>query len=175
MPVWFLNTNFKGKKYSYAVNGQTGKVVGEVPLSPIKFRSLMAVLILIATILTIGYCSLVFASSYDDDDDDEGGGALALIWGGIVVAPYFGIKAKYKNVKNVLENPIKTWNQQSFKNNTFRSRKEYMNAFPGDNLNNITFQEYENGQFKKNVDMTGIVKNIRQSSNANYTIDKDEF
>ena len=55
LPIWFVNTNYNNKKYSYAVNAQTGKVVGEIPLSPIKFRSLMAILIIIASLLTIGY------------------------------------------------------------------------------------------------------------------------
>ena len=30
-PVWILNTNWKDKKYTFAVNGQTGKLVGDLP------------------------------------------------------------------------------------------------------------------------------------------------
>ncbi len=33
LPVWLLNIPYKGKLYRYAVNGQTGKVVGEIPIS----------------------------------------------------------------------------------------------------------------------------------------------
>ena len=33
MPVWMLNTKYKGKDYLFAVNGQTGKAVGELPMS----------------------------------------------------------------------------------------------------------------------------------------------
>ena len=31
-PVWLLNTNWKGKKYTFAMNGQTGKMVGNLPI-----------------------------------------------------------------------------------------------------------------------------------------------
>ena len=32
LPVYLLNCNYKGEKYQYAVNGQTGKVVGKLPV-----------------------------------------------------------------------------------------------------------------------------------------------
>ena len=31
-PVWLLNTTWKGEKYTFAMNGQTGKLVGDLPL-----------------------------------------------------------------------------------------------------------------------------------------------
>jgi len=31
-PVWLLNTEWNGKKYTFAMNGQTGKFVGDLPL-----------------------------------------------------------------------------------------------------------------------------------------------
>ena len=31
-PVWLLNTTWKGQKYTFAMNGQTGKLVGDLPL-----------------------------------------------------------------------------------------------------------------------------------------------
>lgn len=33
LPVWLLNTKWNGKNYLYAMNGQTGKFVGELPVS----------------------------------------------------------------------------------------------------------------------------------------------
>ena len=36
-PVWILNTKWKDKKYMFAVNGQTGKVAGDLPVSVPKF------------------------------------------------------------------------------------------------------------------------------------------
>ncbi len=31
-PVWLLNTTYNGKKYTFAMNGQTGKFVGDLPV-----------------------------------------------------------------------------------------------------------------------------------------------
>lgn len=33
LPVWLLNIDFKNQKYTYAINGETGKVVGQIPIS----------------------------------------------------------------------------------------------------------------------------------------------
>ena len=30
-PVWLLNTTYKDEKYTFAMNGQTGKFVGDLP------------------------------------------------------------------------------------------------------------------------------------------------
>lgn len=37
LPVWMLNTNWNGKTYTFAMNGQTGKVVGDLPVDKKKF------------------------------------------------------------------------------------------------------------------------------------------
>ena len=34
LPVYFITTSFNGEKYEYAVNGQTGKMVGQLPVDP---------------------------------------------------------------------------------------------------------------------------------------------
>lgn len=47
LPVWVYVFSYKGKKYEYYINGQTGKVIGIVPISPIK---------------VMGYTSTVLAS-----------------------------------------------------------------------------------------------------------------
>ena len=31
-PVWLLNTTWNGQKYTFAMNGQTGKLVGDLPV-----------------------------------------------------------------------------------------------------------------------------------------------
>ena len=36
MPVWILTTKFDGKPYTFMMNGQTGKVVGSVPIDKTK-------------------------------------------------------------------------------------------------------------------------------------------
>lgn len=37
-PVWILNTTYEGKKYTFAMNGQTGKFVGDLPCDMGLFR-----------------------------------------------------------------------------------------------------------------------------------------
>lgn len=36
LPVWILNYNYLGKRYTFVMNGQTGKVAGEPPISRLK-------------------------------------------------------------------------------------------------------------------------------------------
>ena len=49
-PVWILNTTWKGKKYVFAMNGQTGKITGDLPCDKSFFWS---ALIGIGTLLSI--------------------------------------------------------------------------------------------------------------------------
>lgn len=37
-PVWILNTKWNGQKFTFAVNGQTGKTVGDLPLDKGAYR-----------------------------------------------------------------------------------------------------------------------------------------
>lgn len=46
LPVWLSSFNYKGKVYQFAVNGQSGKVGGNYPVSPIRVA--IAVIIVIA-------------------------------------------------------------------------------------------------------------------------------
>lgn len=34
LPVWMLNTKYRGKTYTFAMNGQTGKMTGSLPICP---------------------------------------------------------------------------------------------------------------------------------------------
>ena len=36
LPVWMLNYTYKGKNYLLTMNGQTGKMVGKLPISPLR-------------------------------------------------------------------------------------------------------------------------------------------
>ncbi len=36
-PVWILNTSWNGNKYTFAMNGQTGKIVGDLPMDKSAF------------------------------------------------------------------------------------------------------------------------------------------
>ena len=42
MPVWMLNYSYRGKKYTFMMNGQTGKIAGEPPMSPVKLALLFS-------------------------------------------------------------------------------------------------------------------------------------
>ena len=42
LPVWLLNTKWDGKNFMFAMNGQTGKLVGDLPVSWKKFWLMFA-------------------------------------------------------------------------------------------------------------------------------------
>ena len=52
MPIWILTYQRKGKNYTYAMNGSTGKIYGELPVSPLKLGLLFASLGVIVALLT---------------------------------------------------------------------------------------------------------------------------
>ena len=49
MPVWLLSTRYRGKVYKFAMNAQTGKFVGELPISWRKFWGIFALITGIVT------------------------------------------------------------------------------------------------------------------------------
>lgn len=49
LPVWMLSTSYQGKRYLFAMNGQTGKFVGELPMSKSRFWWLTLIATLAAT------------------------------------------------------------------------------------------------------------------------------
>lgn len=58
MPVWFLNYQYHGKDYSYAMNGQTGKQAGTAPLSwgkALLFSGILALAVMVLVVLLGGY------------------------------------------------------------------------------------------------------------------------
>ncbi len=42
LPVWMLSTRWEGQNYLFAMNGQTGKLVGDLPVNRAKFWGLFA-------------------------------------------------------------------------------------------------------------------------------------
>ena len=36
-PVWILNTDWNGQKFTFAINGQTGKIAGDLPMDKSLF------------------------------------------------------------------------------------------------------------------------------------------
>ena len=53
-PVWLLNTTYKGDKYTFAMNGQTGKFVGNLPTDNGKFWGFAALFTAAAAALIYG-------------------------------------------------------------------------------------------------------------------------
>ncbi|MBE6747557.1 MAG: hypothetical protein E7558_08965 [Ruminococcaceae bacterium] len=53
-PVWILNTTWNGKKYTFAMNGQTGKFVGDLPLDKSAFWKKVAMLTPIMSAIAYG-------------------------------------------------------------------------------------------------------------------------
>ena len=138
LPVWFINTWYNNKKYSYAINGQTGKIVGEIPLSKVKFGILMAGISILALFLSI-FSFILFS-----DSDDGPFGFITMIW--ILVAGFFFfVKARYKNVKDVKDNPIQTWNVKMKKNQKYNGG-QYKKIFGNAELNKVETQLFRNGK-----------------------------
>ena len=58
MPVWLMSAEYKEKTYQYALNGQTGKFVGKLPVSKGRVVGLFAEILGIALVAT-GLVSLL--------------------------------------------------------------------------------------------------------------------
>ena len=56
-PVWLLNTDWKGRKFTFAINGQTGKIAGDLPMEKGAFWKY---LLGVAAVVT----AVAFAISY---------------------------------------------------------------------------------------------------------------
>ena len=55
-PIWILNTTWNGNKYTFAMNGQTGKFVGDLPMDKGKFwlHLILTLIISVAAIFGLG-------------------------------------------------------------------------------------------------------------------------
>lgn len=58
-PVWLLNATWKGEKYTFAMNGQTGKFVGNLPMDKGKYWSLFAGIGAVASAIAYGAAWLI--------------------------------------------------------------------------------------------------------------------
>jgi len=53
LPVYVLGYRYKGKLYRFMINGQTGKTIGEKPLSWLKIGLASGLLVLLAFIVVL--------------------------------------------------------------------------------------------------------------------------
>ena len=51
LPVWILNTTWEGKHYLFAMNGQTGKFVGDLPADKNAVRKMTIKLTVLITVV----------------------------------------------------------------------------------------------------------------------------
>lgn len=57
LPVWILNTSWQNNKYTFAVNGQTGKIVGDLPVDKGAYWRWLS-------LLSVGFVAAFSAISY---------------------------------------------------------------------------------------------------------------
>ena len=51
LPVWMVNIDYKNKKYTFAMNGQTGEIVGNIPID--KKKAVIMYLIILVIVFGI--------------------------------------------------------------------------------------------------------------------------
>ena len=59
MPTWLLYTEYEGKDYLFAMNGQTGKFIGNLPIDKLKFCLYTAISLVSGALggfLLFGFC-----------------------------------------------------------------------------------------------------------------------
>lgn len=59
LPVWLLNTEYKGQNYVFAMNGQTGRFVGDLPVDRGAFWKWFAIVAVAASALSVGIAYLI--------------------------------------------------------------------------------------------------------------------
>ena len=59
MPVWILNTRYRDKLYTFAMNGQTGKITGTLPICPKRTALWFAGIAAAVTAITAALMALV--------------------------------------------------------------------------------------------------------------------
>ncbi|MFI3250572.1 MAG: hypothetical protein R3Y07_06385 [Eubacteriales bacterium] len=54
LPVWILNTKYKGMLHTFMINGQTGKVVGKLPIDKLRCAGLFCSIAGLISLITCG-------------------------------------------------------------------------------------------------------------------------
>ena len=121
LPVWMLVTKWQEKTYKFAMNGQTGKMVGDLPVSAPKMAAVLVPLFIVAMVLYHLIAKAVGADS-------------AYLWGGTFVFPmiltlivgmimYGSMKsvAKGSSVTNYINNSLQLTRQEEKRVNVFQA------------------------------------------------------
>lgn len=80
LPVWLLSTNFEDKNYLFAMNGQSGKMIGDLPVSKFKLAAWV-----------IGVFAAVFAVMHFLILRQNGDSAIISAVVGLIVAAIVGL------------------------------------------------------------------------------------
>ena len=59
LPVWMLTTNWNGKKWTFAMNGQTGKFTGDLPVSGFKLALVSAATFVVTYLVGVLIASFI--------------------------------------------------------------------------------------------------------------------
>ena len=51
LPVWMMYTEYRGKNYVFGMNGQTGKMMGEIPQDPLRIVETGAIVFIVSQII----------------------------------------------------------------------------------------------------------------------------
>ncbi|MBR1472341.1 MAG: hypothetical protein IJ600_11955, partial [Lachnospiraceae bacterium] len=121
LPVWMLSTVWNGNVYSFAMNGQTGKVVGDLPIDSGKSARLFIITAVITAVIC-GLISYIFL-------DAGGSGIIASVVIGLIVAAISLSSAKAAMVASVKNQASEYLKKDSFKlldqtDNYMRTREE---------------------------------------------------
>ena len=93
-PVWLINTDWDGRKFSFAMNGQTGKMVGNLPLDKAKL-SAVALGIFLAISVVVGAMMCLVA-----EEINIGAIVMGMVFGGIAAFAVYGyFKNKLRSVE----------------------------------------------------------------------------
>jgi len=60
LPVWMVNVKYKGKQYLFAMNGQNGKFIGDIPLDKTKVTICTILCFVIIALIVLGISYLIF-------------------------------------------------------------------------------------------------------------------
>jgi hypothetical protein len=99
-PAWLLQTTWKDKNFLFAMNGQSGKFVGNLPVDWSKFFAFFASFAVMLTLLLNGLAAFVMANS-DDFNGWTPEVGLGCLLAGIIIALVIVMvmKSAHKTVK----------------------------------------------------------------------------
>ena len=114
LPVWFMNYQYNGVNFGFAINGQTGEVCGDLPFDPIKRNLELAKTVVLRLVLpmlvmlAINILLLWLGTKSPDATDVLSILVTIMPYAWVVAFAIFlgGFISKWRHVYNVSQNPI---------------------------------------------------------------------